>query len=185
MVWCFSTRASVATVLSTHPCVSSCLGVYWQSFCQQVISWMKFVIFWLKFQWNFLLKILDNKSALVQIMAWHQTGSKSLSEPMLVYFTDLIVLLHLNHQPAIFCAVAHKLGLLNAFNFSMHNSDVVLTANCGMSKLMIQGVEMGKIHAIFNYYLSYNVLNAWIRRPAYGMRWHFLSPICLHTYFRI
>ena len=23
MAWCFSTRASVATVLSTHPCVSS------------------------------------------------------------------------------------------------------------------------------------------------------------------
>ena len=27
MSWCFSTRASVATVLSTHPCVSSCLWV--------------------------------------------------------------------------------------------------------------------------------------------------------------
>ena len=27
MSWCFSTRASVATVLSMHPCVSSCLGV--------------------------------------------------------------------------------------------------------------------------------------------------------------
>ena len=28
MAWCFGTRASVATVLITHPCVSSCLGVY-------------------------------------------------------------------------------------------------------------------------------------------------------------
>ena len=27
MVWCFSTRASVATVLTTHPCVSRCLRV--------------------------------------------------------------------------------------------------------------------------------------------------------------
>ena len=27
MAWCFSTRASVATVLTTHPCVSRCLGV--------------------------------------------------------------------------------------------------------------------------------------------------------------
>ena len=25
--WCFSTRASVATVMSTHPCVSICLWV--------------------------------------------------------------------------------------------------------------------------------------------------------------
>ena len=27
MAWCFSTRASVATVLTTHPCVSRCLRV--------------------------------------------------------------------------------------------------------------------------------------------------------------
>ena len=27
MAWCFSTRASVATVLNTHPCVSRCLRV--------------------------------------------------------------------------------------------------------------------------------------------------------------
>ena len=26
MAWCFSTRASVATVLTMHPCVSRCLG---------------------------------------------------------------------------------------------------------------------------------------------------------------
>ena len=29
MAWCFSTRASVATVLTTHPCVSRCLRVNW------------------------------------------------------------------------------------------------------------------------------------------------------------
>ena len=27
MPWCFSTRTSLATVLSTHPCVSSCYGL--------------------------------------------------------------------------------------------------------------------------------------------------------------
>ena len=27
MAWCFSTRASVATELTTHPCISRCLGV--------------------------------------------------------------------------------------------------------------------------------------------------------------
>ena len=30
----------------------------------------------------------DNKSVLVQIMAWCQTGSKPLFEPMLTQFTD-------------------------------------------------------------------------------------------------
>ena len=30
---------------------------------------------------------IDNKSALVQVMAWSLTGDKSLSEPMLTQFT--------------------------------------------------------------------------------------------------
>ena len=31
---------------------------------------------------------IDNKSALVQVMAWHRTGDKPLPEPMLTQFTD-------------------------------------------------------------------------------------------------
>ena len=31
---------------------------------------------------------IDNKSALVQVMAWRRTGDKPLSEPMLTSFTD-------------------------------------------------------------------------------------------------
>ena len=31
----------------------------------------------------------DNMPALVQVMAWHQTGDKPLPEPMLAEFTDL------------------------------------------------------------------------------------------------
>ena len=38
MAWCFSTRASVATVLSTHPSVSSCL---WVDKPQLVINYIK------------------------------------------------------------------------------------------------------------------------------------------------
>ena len=30
----------------------------------------------------------DNKPALVQVMAWHQTGDKPLPEPMLTQFTN-------------------------------------------------------------------------------------------------
>ena len=32
--------------------------------------------------------LIDNKSALVQVMAWCQTGNKPLPEPMLTQFTD-------------------------------------------------------------------------------------------------
>ena len=31
---------------------------------------------------------IDNKPALVQVMAWRRTGDKPLSEPMLIHFTD-------------------------------------------------------------------------------------------------
>ena len=31
---------------------------------------------------------IDNKSALVQVMAWRRTGDKPLPEPMMTQFTD-------------------------------------------------------------------------------------------------
>ena len=31
----------------------------------------------------------DNKSVLVQVMAWHRTGNMPLPEPMLTQFTDI------------------------------------------------------------------------------------------------
>ena len=31
---------------------------------------------------------IDNKPALVQVMAWHRTGDKPLPEPMTTQFTD-------------------------------------------------------------------------------------------------
>ena len=38
---------------------------------------------------NFVLKgPVDIKAALVQVMAWHQTGDKPLPEPMLTHLTD-------------------------------------------------------------------------------------------------
>ena len=36
---------------------------------------------------------IDNRSALVQVMAWHPKGDKSLPEPMLTKFTDIYVAL--------------------------------------------------------------------------------------------
>ena len=32
--------------------------------------------------------LIDNKAALVQVMAWRRTGDKLLPEPMLMQFTD-------------------------------------------------------------------------------------------------
>ena len=44
---------------------------------------MKIVVFQFKFHWNmFQGSPIHNNSALVQIMAWFQTGNKPLSEPI-------------------------------------------------------------------------------------------------------
>ena len=43
MPWCFSTRASVATMLSMHPCVSSCLWFKFEKWIQQSF----FSFFWI------------------------------------------------------------------------------------------------------------------------------------------
>ena len=40
---------------------------------------------WLKLV---LRSLIDNKTALVQVMTWHQIGAKPLSKPMLTRFTD-------------------------------------------------------------------------------------------------
>ena len=39
MAWCFSTRASVATVLTTHPCVSRCLRVKRPQYYNMLLSY--------------------------------------------------------------------------------------------------------------------------------------------------
>ena len=53
MAWCFSTRASVTTVLSAHPCVSSCLWVkslWWGYAIWHQRSWSSFFQSWWRHQ---------------------------------------------------------------------------------------------------------------------------------------
>ena len=66
MVWCFSTRASVATVLTTHPCVSRCLRV---KQLKPKEAYMR--------QWT--------RPSLVQIMSCRLFGAKALSKPSRAY----------------------------------------------------------------------------------------------------
>ena len=56
MAWCFSTRASVAAVLTTHPCVSRCLGVNKKGHFLGEILVESLVVDWTarnKHLWNF------------------------------------------------------------------------------------------------------------------------------------
>ena len=60
MAWCFSTRASVATVLTMHPCISRCLGVEsinslspWRCECYIKLSQSDFIDWYLQcLLWN-------------------------------------------------------------------------------------------------------------------------------------
>ena len=48
--------------------------------------------FWFQFHWNFFLKgPIDNKSALVQVMASRRTGDKPLPEAMMTQFTNAYI----------------------------------------------------------------------------------------------
>ena len=45
--------------------------------------------FFIKISLKFVFKVsIDDKSALVQVMAWCQTGDKPLAEPVLTQFPD-------------------------------------------------------------------------------------------------
>ena len=95
MAWCFSTRASVATVLTTHSCVSQCLRVNTlrprQNGCHFADDIFKCILLnenvWIaiRISWKFIPNgTINNNSALVQIIAWRRPGDKPLSAPMMV-----------------------------------------------------------------------------------------------------
>ena len=52
-------------------------------------SWMNKFVFRLEFHWSLSWRVpIDNKSALVQVMAWRLLGAKPLHEAMLIQFID-------------------------------------------------------------------------------------------------
>ena len=52
---------------------------------------MKNVVNWFKFQYYVLKGAVGDNPALVQIMAWRQTGDKPLFEPTMAYPTDTYI----------------------------------------------------------------------------------------------
>ena len=93
MAWCFSTRASVATVLSTHDFAFPAINTFRprQNGCHFADDTFKRIFLWenvrisIEISLNFVLKSpIDNIPTLFQIMAWRRTGDKPLSEAMTV-----------------------------------------------------------------------------------------------------
>ena len=77
MAWCFSTRASAATVLSTHPCVSSCSGVNAHDLC--------FVMVWVLVSFTHILQGYFTGS---------ETNSMSVPVPMKQPYRIWIITFH-------------------------------------------------------------------------------------------
>ena len=64
-------------------------------FCETTLSdtfsWQKIVLFPFRFHWSlFCVERIHNKSELIQIMAWRQTGDKTSPEKMMTKFYDAI-----------------------------------------------------------------------------------------------
>ena len=62
------------------------LIIYQMTFSNASFSWMKSFVFQFEFHWH--MCPIDNKSALVQVMAWRWSGDKPLPEPRMTQFTD-------------------------------------------------------------------------------------------------
>ena len=79
------------------------MAAFLQMTFSSAFSWMKnFVCFVIKISLKFVVKYpINNKTALVQIMAWLRSGDKPLSEPMVVYLIDAYVSLSLNELMSI------------------------------------------------------------------------------------
>ena len=68
------------------------MAAFSQTIFSDAFSWMKKFKISIKMSLNFVPKgSIDNNPALVQIMAWRQTGDKPLSEPILTWFTDAYI----------------------------------------------------------------------------------------------
>ena len=67
----------------------------WQTTFSNAFSWLKsFFFFIIRISLKFVPKgPIDNKSALIQVMALHSIGNKPLPKPMLNEFTDVYVAL--------------------------------------------------------------------------------------------
>ena len=65
-----------------------------QTTFSNIFPWLKVFVFWFDFPFKFVLKgPIDNKLALVQVMAGRRIGDKPLPEPMLIQITDA----HMRH----------------------------------------------------------------------------------------
>ena len=60
-----------------------------QMIFSDAFSWMKSFVFWLKFHRSVFLRVqLTLSQHWFKIMAWRQIGTKPLSKPMLIWFTE-------------------------------------------------------------------------------------------------
>ena len=87
MAWCFSTRASVATVLTTHPCISQCLRVKLREngshFAHSIFKYIFRNENLLKFHWNVFLRV-----QLIKIQHWFRWLIGSASQILFVCSWD-------------------------------------------------------------------------------------------------
>ena len=112
MVWCFSTGASVATVLTTHPCVSRCLRVKIQNFLLKKMRMKMSSAKWQPFYigLNVLFKSLIFKLKMINFCYKTKVGSPNFGHQQLWPFV-------------------HRLPKLVATIFSQFQRSIVIELN--------------------------------------------------------
>ena len=167
MVWCFSTRASVATVLTTHPCVSRCLKVntlrlrqYGRCFADNVskcIFLNENVWISLKISLKFVPKVpINSIPALVQILAWRRLGDKPLSEAMMVSLLTHICVTRPQWVKHV-SKGAHLLLCSHFFNKNMEVNTELTTKVYSVLLLFYSKVSI----TYMKIYTSSNMANSW------------------------
>ena len=101
MTWCFSTRTSVATVLMTHPCISS--SSWSKDFSVLPIElyvWIRHVIRWTLLallSWYPLTRISSNESQWLGSKIGHQDSSPDNGQSV-TYSPVLFIVLFMEHK---------------------------------------------------------------------------------------
>ena len=157
MAWCFSTRASLAIVLSMNSYVFSCLWSHKMRLRKNggsVADIFKYMF--LKANCCILIQIsqkfvpvdpICNKSALVQVMAWHGEGDKPLPELLL---TNICVIIGVNRPQW----VNLKGELCFALRYHVV-ADVSLSVNCPFVRTEIINFDISNGKSIIKTVISW------------------------------
>ena len=141
---------------------------------------MKIVVFWLKFHWN-MFSGSNWQYFSIQIMAWHWTGDKPLSEPMMAEFGNAYMHLSawmiqkINHSTGS-VTVKQSAGQCVSFN--------VMWSKAWLNGELILFIILSRLYISMQMLCFVMIHNLWDVNPGWVVFFiHFTSMWCLWFYW--